>query len=97
MPARLNRRRYREAVTALKEIIGNPKTPAQRRLRAIETLLGIYDRHDRTEARKEAAKRVAIEGTLTRDADTAEAAAPESTEEKIDRFLALIGKETVNG
>jgi Mn-containing catalase len=59
MPARLNRRRYREAVAALKELISNPKTPPQRKLRAIETLLGIYDRHDRTEAARESRKRSA--------------------------------------
>ncbi len=50
---RINRRRYRESVTALKEIIADKDAPAARRLHAIDTLLGIYDRHDRTEARKE--------------------------------------------
>lgn len=49
---RLNRRRYKEATAALKEIIGDKKQPAQRRLVAIQTLLGIYDRHDRSEKSK---------------------------------------------
>lgn len=52
MPARLNRRRYRECVNALKQIISSPRTPPQRKLRAVETLLGIYDRHDQSELRR---------------------------------------------
>jgi len=56
---RLNRRRYRESVNALKEIIADPKTTQARKLQAINTLLGIYDRHDRSEAQRVARKQAA--------------------------------------
>ena len=49
---RLNRRRYRECVSALKSIISDPKQSTERRLRSIEVLLSIFDRHDRSEAQK---------------------------------------------
>lgn len=86
---RLNRRRYRESVAALKEIIGDKKTPALRKLRAIDTLLSIYDRHDRTEARKKA--------TDAPQGDGQPEASPEpqeSLEDRIDGFLASIGRKT---
>lgn len=52
MPARLNRRRYREVVGMLKEVIADPKATRKERLRAGETLLAIYERHDRSEDSK---------------------------------------------
>jgi hypothetical protein len=73
---RLNRRRYRESVAALKEIIGDKKTPALRKLRAIDTLLGIYDRHDRTEASKEARRKAGD----APDGDDQPEASPETQE-----------------
>lgn len=54
---RLNRRRYREAVACLKELIGDKKQSAQRRLRSVEMLLEIYGRHDRLEQRKDALRK----------------------------------------
>lgn len=95
MSARLNRRRYREAVAALKEIISSPKTPAQRRLRAVETLLGIYDRHDRTEAAKEARKRPTDTQNSPENPELAEApAVPETAEEAARKFLASLETNT---
>jgi hypothetical protein len=96
MPARLNRRRFKEAVSALKEIISNPKTPAQRRLRAVETLLSIYDRHDRTEAAKDARRRSA--GTpsepATPDSQEQPSPAPESAQDAARKFLASLENST---
>ncbi len=85
---RLNRRRYRESVNALKEIIADKKTPPLRKLRAIDTLLSIYDRHDRTEtekARRRAAETAQGDGQPATPSD-----APETTEESVDEFLARI-------
>ena len=59
MPARLNRRRYREVVTMLKQVISDPKATTKQRLQAADTLLEVYRRHDQTEQRKEARKRPA--------------------------------------
>jgi hypothetical protein len=83
---RLNRRRYRESVAALKEIIADKKTPPARRLHAIETLLGIFDRHDRTELQKEARKR-ASDAPQDAGQTIAPPEAPESAEERAERFL----------
>ena len=87
MPARLNRRRYREAVSALKEIIANQKTPAQRRLRAVETLLSIYDRHDRSEERKESRKRSEAQTEAGAEAEAATTMKPETAEGAAARFI----------
>jgi len=97
MPARLNRRRYREIVSTLKELIDDKKAPAARRLRAIETLLEVYRRHDVNEERKEARKhpldapREASElsGTTT----TEQAVTTESARERARRFLEGLNKE----
>lgn len=98
MPARLNRRRYREAVAALKEIIADKKTPPQRKLRAVETLLGIYDRHDRSENEK--ARRRAAEAT--REPGQAETPAPapltrEDALREAQQFLARVNEKESNG
>jgi hypothetical protein len=86
---RLNRRRYRESVNALKEIISDKRTPPLRKLRAIDTLLSIYDRHDRNEAAKEARRR-AQDTPQGNGQPTTPAEAPESEEESVDAFLARI-------
>jgi hypothetical protein len=86
MPARLNRRRYREIVTTLKEVIADKKAPQQRRLRAVETLMEVYARHDRTEATKEARRKAAD----TPDGDgqpEASPEAPETPEQVTERIL----------
>jgi hypothetical protein len=56
MPARLNRRRYREVVTALKEVLTGTKPNARQKLQAATVLLEVYRRHDETERRKEVLK-----------------------------------------
>lgn len=86
---RLNRRRYRESVVALKEIIGDKKTPPQRKIRAIEMLLSIYDRHDRNEERKAAQKRAV---GASQDAGQPEGSpeAQERAQESVEEFLARI-------
>lgn len=92
MPARLNRRRYREIVSALKEIISDKKTPQQRRLRATETLLGVYDRHDRQEERKAAERRAAETSNVPTPIQTVEET-QETAEEAAARFLASMSKK----
>jgi hypothetical protein len=52
MATRLNRKRYTIATKALNNMIATEKTGAARRLRAIELLLGLYERHDRYEERR---------------------------------------------
>jgi hypothetical protein len=63
--ARLNRRRYSEIVRLLKEVINNEKAGLARRMKAAETLLGVYDRHDRATERKEARRNAADKGDTT--------------------------------
>jgi hypothetical protein len=63
--ARLNRRRYSEIVRLLKEVINNEKAGLARRMKAAETLLGVYDRHDRAIERKEARRNAAEKGNTT--------------------------------
>lgn len=100
MPARLNRRRYRECVNALKEVVGNPKTPPQRKLRAIETLLGIYDRHDRTEQQKEQRRR-STQQSIHEAAEEQEPQQPvpqtiEDAEAEARRFLQRVRNEEMS-
>jgi hypothetical protein len=85
--ARLNRRRYKEATAALKELIADKKQPPQRRLVAIQTLLGIYDRHDRTERQKSYRKddgETSVNDTQTDSVNNT----PPTTEEIVEKFLA---------
>ena len=90
---RLNRRRYKESVTALKEIIADKKTPPARRLHAIETLLGIFDRHDRTEAQKEARRRAA-EAPQSAAQPAGSLQAADAQEESTEEFLERLRKRT---
>jgi hypothetical protein len=97
MPARLNRRRYREIVAALKELIADQKAPQQRRLHAIETLMEVYARHDRTEADK-ARRKTAESQVAVTDAPTV-LAQPLSREDALEaakKFLFSRGKESTN-
>jgi hypothetical protein len=89
MPARLNRRRYREIVAALKEVIADKKAPQQRRLRAVETLMEVYARHDRTEAAKEA-RRKAVDAPEGNGQPEESPEAPGSAQETAEQFLARI-------
>jgi len=88
MPARLNRKRYREIVSLLKSVIADPKATRRERLRAADTLLGVYDRHDRTEADKARRKAAGSAGESQQPAAPAEA--PQSAEDAARAFLASI-------
>ena len=96
--ARLNRRRYREVISLLKEVIADKKAPQQRRLRAAETLMDVYARHDRTEAAKEARRKAIGPSQAVEQPDTV----PESQDESAiaelaaQRFLDSI-RQKVNG
>jgi hypothetical protein len=89
MPARLNRRRYREIVATLKEVIADKKAPQQRRLRAVETLMEVYARHDRNEAVKEA-RRKALDTPHGNGQPTAPPEPQDGQEETAEQFLARI-------
>lgn len=95
MPARLNRRRYREIVATLKEVIADKKAPQQRRLRATETLLSVYERHDRNEERK-AAQRRAADTTDVPTSTNAPVEIQETAEAAADRFLKSMQKESTS-
>ena len=49
---RIGRRRYAEAIRLLKGVIANETQPIERRLRAVDKLLDVYDRNDRTYERR---------------------------------------------
>jgi hypothetical protein len=91
MAARLNRRRYREVVATLKELIADKKAPAARRLRAVETLMEVYRRHDATEAAKETRRRATETGSTPLTSTAPDATAPAGTglsaEEEARQFL----------
>jgi hypothetical protein len=87
--ARLNRRRYREVVATLKEIISDKKAPQQRRLRAVEMLLEVYSKHDRMEERRAAQKR-ASDAPETPGQPDASTDAEETGDESVDAFLARV-------
>ena len=95
MPARLNRRRYREVVSMLKEVIADPKATRKERLRAGETLLAIYERHDRTEETK-ARRRVAeaVTGDAAQPSTPEPVAAEQSAEEAARAFLDRLNSKT---
>ena len=62
MPARLSRKRYTEISRYLKAVIGDPNKPDRLRMTAVESLLEVYARHDRSEVQREQRRR-ATEGT----------------------------------
>ena len=85
----------------LKEVISDKKQTAARRLQAGQTLLEVYARHDRSEAVRDALRR-ASEASTSAPTPSDEAhpqeTGEESTEQKVDRFLATYRrKESVNG
>ena len=96
MPARLNRRRYREIVATLKEVIEDKKAPQQRRLRAVETLMEVYARHDRTEAAREARKRSTEGAQEPEQPGEPEPVSHEAALREAQAFLARIGGEKTN-
>lgn len=87
--ARLNQRRYAEIVKMLKSVISNPKATIDRRMRAGDTLLSLYERHDRANDRRERA--AADAEPETPEVATETQAEPElSAEEAAQRFLASV-------
>jgi hypothetical protein len=92
MSARLNRRRYREVVAMLKEVVSNPKATTKQRLQAGQTLLEVYARHDRTEAvkqvRRRAAEATSDPGALEQPETVTQPT--ETAEEAAQRFLETI-------
>jgi hypothetical protein len=89
MPARLSRKRYTEITRYLKTVISDEIRSDRLRMTAVESLLEVYARHDRTEAQKEARKwgAEAVQGS---EQPTAPPEAPESAEERAERFLERI-------
>ena len=94
---RLNRRRYAEVVTLLKGIVTDQKQPVERRMRAADRLMDLYDRNDKLAERLARRERI---DSLDSDAEETSAATstesdavsePElSAEEAAARFLASV-------
>jgi hypothetical protein len=59
MAAKLSRRKYAVAVKGLNQIINSPTTGVDKKLKAIELLLNLHERHDRMQERTEARERKA--------------------------------------
>ena len=57
MAAKLSRRKYAVATKALNQIISREATPVDKRLKAIELLFNLHERHDKMVARAEARAR----------------------------------------
>lgn len=88
--ARINRRRYSEVIAALKGVISDAKTPVDRRLRAVDTLLSVYDRADKAAERRarEAVRTDVPEAGVPVSAEPTQDAAPELTaEQQAEQFL----------
>jgi hypothetical protein len=89
MPARLSRKRYTEITRYLKAVIDDESKADRLRMAAVESLLEVYARHDRSELQREYRRRAA-EGA--QDASQPEEApeAPESAEEAAERIIASV-------
>lgn len=86
---RLGRKRFAEAVKYLKTVIADGKRPDRLRMQAVESLLTIYDRNDRTLAQYEARRRAAesAQGTGQPSEPSEE---PDSTVELVNAFIERI-------
>jgi hypothetical protein len=96
MPARtprLNRRRYVEVVRLLKETITNRSVALKVRLNAADTLLSIYDRHDRQLERK---GRTAESELTTASEEPIPVVEPETAEQIADRLISTYGRKDTN-
>ena len=89
MPARLSRKRYTEITRYLKSVIADESKSDRMRMAAVESLLEVYARHDRTELQKEARKRAS---DAPQDASQPEEApeAPETPEQAAERIIASV-------
>lgn len=57
MPARLSRKRYTEIVRYLKTVINDPNKSDRLRMAAVESLLEVFARHDRSELQRDQRRR----------------------------------------
>jgi len=96
---RLNRRRFKEVVACLKQVIADEKAPQQRRLHAVELLLSVFDRHDKNEQRKDAQRRTTdapdTPGQAQASPDTPDG--QEEPRETVEAFLARVAGSTNEG
>jgi len=86
---RLGRKRFAEAVKYLKAVIADGTKPDRMRMQAVESLIAIYDRNDRTLAQHEQRRKAAEAG------GSAQPEAPR--EETVDEFLARVNAERQRG
>lgn len=92
--ARLNRRRYLEIVKLLKEVIANEKAGLARRMKAADTLIAVYERHDRAQERKQAQRAT---GAATDPSEPQTETEPvETAEQAATRFLAQMAAKKGN-
>lgn len=98
---RLNRKRYAEATKALKQIIADKSQRPDRRVKCIELLLEIYQRHDTSvrqkviQGRFEAKKAEAEQLEAEAQAKLGQAASTGTgLKETIDEFLARVKSRT---
>jgi hypothetical protein len=81
MAAKLSRRKYAVAVRGLNQIINNDKAGTDKKLRAIELLLSLHERHDRMQERAEA--RVRKDAGLPDEPEENVEQVPELSEEEL--------------
>jgi hypothetical protein len=85
MAAKLSRRKYAIATKALNQIIGRENTPVDKRLRAIELLFDLHERHDKMQARAEARARKEAGLPDEPDEETPVEETPEPSPEDFER------------
>ena len=91
MAARLSRRKYAVATKALNQIIGRENIPVDKRLRAIELLFNLHERHDRMQERVERAKARAEAGLPPEPVEHPDAVGTTKTAETIEQTEAAEG------
>jgi hypothetical protein len=84
--AKLSRRKYAVAVKALNQIISSPTTGVDKKLKAVEMLLSLHERHDRMQERAEArARKDAGLPDEPADEETTVEVAPELSADDLER------------
>ncbi len=89
---RLGRKRFAETVRFLKAVIADDTRSDKIRMTAVESLIAVYDRNDRTLAQYEQRRRAA-EAPQSAAQPAAVAQAAESPQESLDSFLTRIKAE----
>lgn len=92
MPARLSRKRYTEITRYLKAVIADKTKPDRLRMAAVESLLEVYARHDRSEA--ERVRRKAAEGAQGAPQPAGACQAADAQEESTEQFLERLRRRT---